>query len=462
MSRSFATTVKGSQSLGSVAEPTRAALHVLFPPILRRRVLLGRSDVVLGRDPGPGGCALDDNTVSRRHATICWDQARATHTLTDNGSRNGSSLDGVNVGDRPCAMISGSLLRLGDTLLVYEQDSADDADDPASPTRDAVPGVAAKIGQLRAQMARAARDPAPVLIIGATGTGKERIAQDIHRLSGRAGRLVALNCAALSPQLVESQLFGHIKGAFTGATETQLGLFRAANGGTLFLDEIGELAPELQPKLLRALQEREVLPVGSTQPVKIDVRVIAATHRDLADASATGEFRQDLYARLSLWELRVPTLRERRVDLLDWTDRLQKQWAEQRGAPWLPLQFDVEAAEALLRAPWQLNLRGLDRLVHELATSTRPGATIGRAQLPPWIGRLPTGAAEPVPEAAITPPEGRAEIPSRAEFTAAFEELGGSVHALAKRFGRDRRQIYRWMESFDLKERRAELPKKSR
>jgi DNA-binding NtrC family response regulator len=453
-------TVTRARSSGQAAQPNRCALHVVFPPALRQRFMLGGDEIVLGRDPGPAGLLLDDGTVSRRHTSVRWDSARGTHLLADSGSRNGSSVDGVVVAATPRALVDGSVLRLGDTLLVYEQSSGDDPVEGPSLLRESIPGIACSMVQLRGAIARAAPDPAPVLIVGETGTGKERIAQEIHRVSGRAGRLVALNCAALSPQLIESQLFGHAKGSFTGATEAQLGLFRAAQGGTLFLDEIGELALELQPKLLRALQEREILPLGSTQPVRVDARVVAATHRDIGGASAVGDFRQDLYARLSLWELHVPALRERRVDLFDWIDRLQRDWAGQRGLTRAPLQFDADAAEALLTFAWPLNLRGLDRLVHDLGTSSSAVAAVGRAQLPAWMRRSSTDAPAAAPADAAA--AGRSEVPDQAAFTAAFEELGGSVHGLAKRFGRDRRQIYRWMESYNLKERRGELPKKTR
>jgi DNA-binding NtrC family response regulator len=455
--RSLASTIARARTGGDAVEPDHGVVHVVHPPPLRQRFRLGRAETVIGRESGPSGLSLDDGTVSRRHALVGWNAARGAHAFADCGSRNGSFVDGVAVGETPRALVDGSVLRVGDVLLVYERSSADDdPEGPAgSPTLAAAPGAAASMVHLRAQLARAAVDPAPVLIIGETGTGKEKIAQELHRLSGRPGRFVALNCAALNPQLVESQLFGHGKGAFTGATEASLGLFRAAQDGTLFLDEIGELALELQPKLLRALQEREIMPLGSTQAVRVDARVVAATHRDLAAASESGDFRQDLYARLSLWELQVPALRERRVDLFGWIDRLQKHWAEQRGVAPVALRFDADASEALLRFSWPLNLRGLDRLVHELGTSAEAGNAIRRAQLPRWLGRAAAGPA-------ASAQEQPSELPSRAEFTAAFEQLAGSVHGLAKRFGRDRRQIYRWMEAYDLKERRGDLPKKTR
>jgi DNA-binding NtrC family response regulator len=315
--------------------------------------------------------------------------------------------------------------------------------------REAVPGQAAVMSALRARLARAALDPAPVLLVGESGTGKEHIAAEVHRLSGRKGPMVTVNCAALSRELAESQLFGHQKGAFTGATEAQPGYFRAAQGGTLFLDEIGELALELQPKLLRAIQQGEVQAVGSAQPGHVDVRVVAATNRELAQAASAGQFRADLYARLALWELRVPPLRERRVDLFTWIERLHRRWRTRR--PTEPKQapsFEPDAAEALLRAPWPLNLRGIERLIHDLAT---PGAAgpVGRSRLPGWL----TSAA---PAPAAPPDERRVPVPSREEFLEAHRKLGGSVRALAKHFGRDRRQIYRWLESHGLSEGRGD------
>src|SRR5262249_13842254 len=155
-------------------------------------------------------------------------------------------------------------------------------DDESAADGDALPGRSAAATALRAALAEAASDQAPVLLVGETGVGKERAAEELHRLSGRAGPLVRVNCAALAPQLVEDQLFGHVRGAFTGAGDDQPGLLRAADGGTLVLDEVGELPAELQPKLLRALEERQVAPLGSTRAVRVDVRVVAATNRDLA------------------------------------------------------------------------------------------------------------------------------------------------------------------------------------
>jgi transcriptional regulator with PAS, ATPase and Fis domain len=461
--RNLGTTVTGARSRPGARTPVRSLLHVVFPTELRRRFELRDAETTVGRDPGLDGLLVDHGTISRQHARVAHSPADGAHTVVDLGSRNGTWVDGVRAAGEPRALVTGSVLRAGDTLLIYEQEPADvPADDTATPTsHDALPGSAAAVRALRLQLARAAPDPAPVLIIGETGTGKERIAHELHRLSGRGGKLVALNCAALSGQLVESQLFGHVKGAFTGADQAQPGLFRAADRGTLFLDEIGDLPADLQPKLLRALQEGEVLPVGATQAVRIDVRVVAATHRDLARAVGAGTFREDLYARLGIWELRVPALRERRADLLDWIDRIHSAWASKRapGGTVTALRFDADAAEALLRFVWPLNLRGIERLVHDLGSLPRAAGLITAAALPAWLP-VPSSAAAPASAIADAPSNTPAlaarpsDVPTREEFTRAFEELGGSVHALARRFGRDRRQIYRWLDAYGLASRR--------
>jgi transcriptional regulator with GAF, ATPase, and Fis domain len=443
-----ARTVTCQAGRGPEVSPGSSLLHLVHPNDLRRTFALTEGEVVLGRDPGSAGLVLEHATVSRRHAALAWDGRLRAHALRDLQSRNGAQVDGVRGSGQPQPLVSGSVVRLGDLLLVYEQGSAaGDLDGLVS--REAIPGEGCLIRRLRAQIDRAAVDPAPALIIGETGAGKERVAGELHRLSGRPGPLVALNCAALSGQIVEAQLFGHLKGAFTGATAPHQGLFRAADGGTLFLDEIGELASESQPKLLRVLQEGELLPVGSSRSIRVDVRVVAATHRDLARAITTGDFRQDLYARLSRWELLVPPLRERRVDLFGWIERLHARWTAQRGAVAAPPRFDADAAEILLRFAWPLNLRGVERLVHELGARGDPRAVVVPAALPHWLGPAPEQPGQPASAPDRSPP------PTREAFIQAFEELGGSVHGLARRFDRDRRQIYRWLESYGLSGRRG-------
>lgn len=303
----------------------------------------------------------------------------------DLGSRNGSAVDGVPLasGWRPLA--EGSVLRLGDVVLVYELGQELDPPEPPGISREAVPGLAVRMRRLRGMVARAAPDISPALIIGETGTGKERLAAELHRASGRKGAFVAVNCATFGEQLFESQLFGHVKGAFTGADSDNAGLFRAADGGTLFLDEIGDMPLDVQPKLLRAIQEGEIRPVGSTKPIRVDVRIVGATHHPLPVRVAEGKFRQDLYARLALWQLELPPVRLRRSDILFWIDHLHAMWAEARGMDSSAPRFDADAATALLLAPWKENLRAVDRLVHELASTGATPGVLRRQDLPSWV-----------------------------------------------------------------------------
>ncbi|HEY0135542.1 MAG TPA: sigma 54-interacting transcriptional regulator, partial [Nannocystis sp.] len=279
--------------------------------------------------------------------------------------------------------------------------------------------------------------------------GKERVAGELHRLSGRRGPLVVLNCAALSPLLVESQLFGHVRGAFTGATGEHPGLFRAAHGGTLFLDELGELPLDLQPKLLRAVEDGEVVAVGSTQRHRVDVRLVAATNRSLCDEVEAGRFRRDLYARLALWELHVPPLRARRTDLLGWIDRLHHAWGAQRGHTTPAFEFETDALERLLLHRWPDNLRGLKRFVHERGAATGP---VQLASLPAWLrpgsSSSASASALPVPEdRSIRPQRPR---PTREDLLAALEAHGWNVRATARHFERDRKQISRWIEMYEV------------
>jgi DNA-binding NtrC family response regulator len=210
---------------------------------------------------------------------------------------------------------------------------------------------------------RAARSDIPVLIEGESGTGKEVFARAIHGSSERAGNpFIAVNCGALPAQLVESILFGHEKGSFTGATSRRTGKFQEASGGTLFLDEVGELPPEAQVKLLRALQSGEIDPVGATQPVKVDIRLISATNRDLSAMIAEGSFREDLFYRLSVFPLRLPPLRERREDLPGLARMFLKRFAAAEGTT--VDGFAQAAMEAIVRAPWPGNVRQLENTIH--------------------------------------------------------------------------------------------------
>src|SRR5690606_1872294 len=193
---------------------------------------------------------------------------------------------------------------------------------PESPDFEHIVGVSKPMAKVKAQAQKVAPRSAPVLILGESGTGKELFARAIHKASGRKGKFIPVNCGAISPSLIESELFGHLKDAFTGATKPRAGHFREAQGGTIFLDELGELPLEAQVKLLRVLQEEEVTPVGGSRPEKINVRVVAATNRNLPHRIAAGEFREDLFYRLAVAVLELPPLREREGDFRHLVDFL--------------------------------------------------------------------------------------------------------------------------------------------
>lgn len=211
---------------------------------------------------------------------------------------------------------------------------------------------------------RVAEVQCTVLISGETGTGKELWANLIHRLGPRSqAPLVPVNCAALTVSLAESQLFGHERGAFTGAAGSSLGVFRAADGGIVFLDEVGEMPLELQPKLLRVLQQREVTPVGASHPVKVDVQVVVATNRDLESEVAAGRFREDLYYRLNMVELKVPALRERTEDLPEFIDFFSRRFAAQYQRPvWRP---DGDLLRSFCEYRWPGNIRQLAHTIEQ-------------------------------------------------------------------------------------------------
>ncbi len=250
------------------------------------------------------------------------------------------------------------------------------------------------------QVERVAATEASVLIIGETGTGKELIARHLHRESGRRGPFVAVNCGAFSENLIDAELFGHEAGAFTGAQQARAGWFEAAQGGTLFLDEIGDLPLTLQVKLLRVLQERQVVRLGSRRPVDVDVRLVAATNVDLARAVEAGHFRRDLYYRLNIAQLRLPPLAERPADILALAEHFIALYARRLRLG--TLRLSPAARTALLQHRWPGNIRELENVIH-YALIVSQGPEIGIESLnlaggpapavAPWAAASPTAAA---------------------------------------------------------------------
>lgn len=265
---------------------------------------------------------------------------------------------------------------------------------------------------------KVAQTNSTVLILGESGTGKELIARALHKLSGRKGKLIPVNCGAIPEEILESELFGHERGAFTGAVSSRQGRFQLAHGGTIFLDEIGEMSPKLQVKLLRVLQERKVDPVGATRSLEVDVRVVAATHKNLAEATRNGEFREDLFYRLSVVPVELPPLRERSKDKELLANYFLSKSCRQLNRE-IP-NFSEEALAALQGYRWPGNVRELENLMERLSILTE-GSMISASDLPAYF-RDGEGAAAShgAPQFVDVPEEGL-------DFNRAIEMLETSL-----------------------------------
>jgi len=278
-----------------------------------------------------------------------------------------------------------------------------------------------------------------VLITGESGTGKELMARAIHRASDRKDKpFVAINCSAMAENLLESELFGHEKGAFTGATRSHKGLFQAANGGTLLLDEIGDMPMRLQVKLLRVLQEQQVRPVGSTEPVRIDTRVISATHQDLNDLMIKGAFREDLYYRLNVVNIQLPPLRQRREDVPLLVDYFLEQIAAERGTE--RKVYAPEAVELLVANQWPGNVRQLYNVVRQ-NVALSPGRVITADQVRSSLGEQ----ANALPSFS----EARDEF-TRNYLSQLLQITGGNVSQAARLAKRNRTDFYKLLARHQL------------
>jgi DNA-binding NtrC family response regulator len=292
------------------------------------------------------------------------------------------------------------------------------------------------------QIAHAASADAPVLIIGESGTGKELVARAIHQHGNRAPRpFVPINCGALTETLLESELFGHIKGSFTGAVADAKGVFQTAHTGTVFLDEVGEMSPALQVKLLRVLQEGEVRPVGSSRAVRTDVRILAATNVDVERAVAEGKFRQDLFYRLGVVIITLPPLRERRDDIPLLIERFLKAAAAKTGKP---VELTAAAVEALSSYHWPGNVRELENMIERLVVFSR-GSRIDAGDLPATVS-----PRAPVLEKRLFDDLPTLEEIERRYLLHVLEQVGHNRTRAAEVMGIDRRTLYRMAERFGI------------
>lgn len=377
---------------------------------------------------------LPDRSVSTDHARIALGDHG--HRLVDRGSKNGTILDGRPA--REATLRDGAILELGETMLVYRNPvmvGAEVRGDLSSTDAEGPEGLVTLVPRLQRLfdgVRKVAASSETVLLQGESGTGKEVVAQAVHELSGRKGRFVAINCGALPDTLIEGQLFGYVKGAFSGADDDRDGLVQAADGGTLFLDEIGELSPRAQAALLRVLQEKEVLRVGATRATAVDLRLVVASLRDLERMVEEGRFREDLYGRVAGMKVALPPLRDRREDLGLLVGRLLARQTEE------PVRLTVRAARALFRHPWPRNIRELDKVL-STARVLADGAPIGREHLPDELRtRRPSTVSPPVDDLSD---EDRA---LRDEIVARLREHEGNVTRVAEAMGKKRQQIQKW------------------
>lgn len=312
-------------------------------------------------------------------------------------------------------------------------------------------GASPALAAVRALIGRVAPTDARVLITGESGTGKELVAAAIHRSSTRAaGPFVRLNCAAIPRDLVESELFGHEKGAFTGATERRHGRFELAHGGTLLLDEVGDLGKEAQAKLLRALETGEIERVGGSEPIRVDVRILAATNKNLRAEVAAGHFREDLFYRLHVIPVHLPPLRERRDDVALLVAHFVHRNHQRHGLR--PPQLSAAALDALVRHTWAGNVRELANLVERLAI-LHAGSTVEASDVRQLLtGAVAGAAADPL---TYRDSDSRA-LPDRLDeyerilITGALAAAGGSMAEAARRLQTDRANLYRRMRRLDI------------
>ena len=468
----------GSAPAGSKRPPVTEVIEATTGPSVRRIRKL-RVEVVDARDGKDKGAVLTfaqdevrvgssedadvplgDPSVSREHLAVRL--SPVGYTLADLGSTNGTFIGDLRV--ERVVISEPTLVRVGTTVLRMVP-LAESVEQEISPRArfGRMLGQSAAMRETFALLERVAGTDLTVLLEGETGTGKELAAEGLHDASGRAGQFVAINCGAIPRELLESELLGHEKGAFTGADRPRPGAFLSADRGTVFLDEVGELPLDMQAKLLRVLERREVKAVGSDRARSVDVRVIAATNRSLAREVAAGRFRQDLYFRLAVVVVRIPPLRTRAGDVRMLAEHIQDEVARKRAAAGLaPLaRLDERAIAMLLRYDFPGNVRELRNVVERwavLGAVGQPGdpAAWGAGATAGSGDRASAPGGGDVDGALLSLPYHEAkdewvERFERAYLTALLERCDGNVSKAAREAGVDRRHVQRMMGRFGMK-----------
>ena len=411
-----------------------ASIRHWLDEVAEIRIHRSRSAVVR-REDRTLTIGLADRYASNQHLL-----AKATprgFVVSDEGSTNGTFVEGRRLAPGEERVVESGLLEVGHTFFHLRTDVRGARDTPVDTDVEDPLTFQAEFAMGLTSAGRLVRRAHDVLITGESGVGKEVLARWLHRISGRKGPLVAVNCAAVPEHLLEDELFGHLKGAFSGAVSDRPGLLRAAHQGTLLLDEVGDMPPSLQAKLLRVIEDRRVRPVGSEEEVQVDVQIIAATHRDLRALVHEGRFREDLLARLGLLPLSVPPLRARREDLGILIRRIVKELP--RGLD--RVRFELDALRMLLLHHWPLNVRELRRTLLAAIDLAGPvensSVLVSPQHLPPALELTqPTRTPSRLSEA---------DQELRAQLVTLLARHRGNVAAVAREMGKPRSGVQRLM-----------------
>jgi len=418
----------------------------------KERIRIGNARVLPGREGSGNDLALDDRKVSRHHCEIALTDRG--YQLTDLGSANGTWLDGQRI--ERAYLSPGMTLRVGDSSILFSPLDEEIVVDPDREGQFAgMVGSSLRMRQIFGLLKKVAPMDVGVLISGETGTGKELVARALHHESGRKGPFVVLDCGSIPENLIESELFGHEKGAFTGATGSREGAFERAQGGTIFLDEIGELRLDMQPRLLRVLENREVRRVGGNDVIDVDCRVVAATNRELAAEVQAGRFREDLFFRLNVINVPLPALRQRAEDIVRIFESALAQAANgSHGRK----RLSDGAARALQGYRWPGNVRELMNVVSHVLTFA-DGPVIGVEHLPARLTGAPSQKGSlafhenPAFGAGVGFHEAKEQILESFErdyLSALLKRCDGNISRAARESGLHRKSIERLLKKHEL------------